>query len=292
MKIKIIKILSKPKIIIPISVIIGAIILLFGLRYVGQAPIVNVSNDNSIVTRGDSIDLSFVKSGKLENVSVSLGQYVKKGDVIARLSSPDALGAINQAKGALNLAQAEYASLNSQYQTTKKQQDQIVENNYNTLLSSSLDGEPSKQTDNDLVVSGTYTCGKEGNYKIKSYRSSDNDSGYSFVYSGLENGVQSVKYENAVPLGNCGLSVKFVINEQFDDSVDWSIDIPNTKSTNYILNKNNYDLSIITREKILSDLAVSIGDNNEEMSISHAKVLEMFLFLLELLQYTLQGILQ
>ncbi len=162
--------------------------------------------------------------------------------------------------------------MNSQYKTTKKQQDKIVENNYQTLLSNGLEGTPDKQTDNKVLISGTYTCGKEGSYNIDPYRSSDSDTGYSFNYSGLESGVSAVKYENAIPLGKCGLQIKFVKGDYFNENINWAVNIPNTSSDTYLANKNTYDLSVTTREKILSDLATNIGGDNQEMSVARAQV--------------------
>ncbi len=266
-------ILSKPKIVIPISAILGVIAVVTGYRYIGKAPAVNMkSNEIPTTLNNKGVDLSFIKSGKIESVFVKEGQEVKKGEILVKLSATDSLGQVSQAKGALDLAEAQYASLNSQYKTTKKQQDMIVENNYQTMLSSGLEGTPDKQTDNKIIISGTYTCGKEGSYKIDPYRSSDSDTGYSFNYGGLESGVSSVKYENAIPLGKCGLQIKFVKGDYFNDNINWTVDIPNTKSSTYLANKNVYDLSVTTREKVLSDLATNIGSDNQEMSVARAQV--------------------
>lgn len=273
MKNKIKKILSKPKIVIPVFFIIGIFATIIGFRYIGQAPVVNIKNSENIpIASGDGIDLSFIKTGKIESVLVSEGQEVKKGDILAKLSATDVEGTISQAKGALDLAEAQYSSLNSQYKTTKKQQDMIVLNNYQTMLSGGLEGTPDKQTDNKVVISGTYTCGKEGMYNIDPYKSSDSDTGYSFTYSGLESGVSAVKYENAIPLGKCGLQIKFVRGDYFNENINWTVNIPNTNSATYLANKNTYDLSVTTREKILSDLATNIGSDNQEMSVARAGV--------------------
>jgi multidrug resistance efflux pump len=274
MKQKVIKVLSKPKKVIPIVVLIGIAIIILGLNFIGRAPKINIENNNLISEQlSGNIDLSFAKSGRLENVLVKVGQAVRKGEVLARLSDPTAQGTISQTKGALDLAEAQYASLNSQYKTTKKQQDLIVENAYRTLLSSGLEGIPSRQTVDKAVITGTYSCAKEGSYFINSYASSDNDTGHSFNYSGLENGTASVKYENSVALGNCGLQIKWIhTSDYFDDNIDWTVEIPNTKSASYLANKNAYELALATREKILSDLATNIGTDNAEMSVAKAQV--------------------
>jgi multidrug efflux pump subunit AcrA (membrane-fusion protein) len=276
MKNKFLKILSKPQIVIPSFTLIGIIITIFFYGQVGKAPAIDIKgqeNMNPVLESGTNINLSFPKSGRVKEVSVVVGQKVYKGQVLAKLLSPDGEGAVSQAKGALELAEAQYSSLNSQYASTKKQQDLIVDNAYRALLSAGLEAIPDEQTSNSATVTGTYTCGKEGSYTIDPYRSSDGDTGYSFQYSGLESGTASVKYKNSVPFGNCGLQIKWAETTYFDDSIDWTINIPNKKSSSYITYKNAYDLAVETREKVLSDLAVTIGkEDSTEVSVAKAQV--------------------
>ncbi len=274
MKQKIEKILSKPKTIILITSILGIIILIIGLKYVGKAPVITEKIKPSIELKSEkTIDLSFPKSGRLESILVEIGQNVKKGDILAKLSAPDALGTISQTKSALDLAEAQYKLLNTQYKTTKIQQDLIVENAYQTLLSNGIEGVPSEQNLNIPIISGTYTCKKEGSYIINPYASSDSDSGYSFKYSGIENGIAPVKYDNPIALGNCGLQIKFnKTTNSFDGTINWTIEIPNKKSSVYLVNKNNYELALANREKVLTDLSTNIGDNTEDNSVARAQV--------------------
>ena len=275
MKNKFLKVLSQPKIVISVFTVLGIIVLAFAYRFVGKAPIVNINpkvENSSVVASGSNINLSFPKSGRIKEVSVQNGQKVSKGQILAKLSAPDSEGAVSQAKGALELAEAQYSSLNSQYASTKKQQDLIVNNAYKALLSNGLEAIPDDQTSNQVTISGSYTCGKEGSYTIKPYRSGDSDTGYSFEYKGLENGTSSVKYKNSVPLGECGLQIKWAETTSFDSFIEWTINIPNKKSSTYLTYKNAYDLAVETREKVLSDLAFTIGNENNETSVAKAQV--------------------
>jgi len=270
---KILKFLSKPKMVIPVALIVGVFVIIIGFKLVGNGPKVEIENQDVAHQKlNGNIDLSFSKGGKLESVLVKKGQEVKKGDVLAKISAPDALGVISQTKGALDLAEAQFSSLNSQYKTAKKQQDLLVSNAYNTLLSDGLEGIPDKQTSVGPIISGTYTCGKEGSYELDPYKSSDNDSGYSINFSGLENGVISLKYETPVLLGNCGLQIKWTKADYFDDHIKWKIEIPNTRSAKYLVNKNAYELAIANRDKTLSDLAYNINNGSEEVSVAQAQV--------------------
>ncbi len=269
------KILENPKITITLFAVLAIVIVSVLYPAIGLPPKVDVSKIQSSSRSfllGMTVNLSFPKSGRLESVAVKVGDKVRAGDILARLSAPDVEGAVAQAKGALDLAKAQYASLNSQYETAKAQQDLLVRNAYRTLLSSSLEAVPQRQTKNVGVVSGTYTCDKEGSYILDPYRSADNDSGYSFNYSGLETGTASVKYDSPIPLATCGLQIKFIHNESFDDITNWTIDIPNTKSASYLANKNAYDLAMTNRDKVLSDLAQTIGSSTHDTSVSSAQI--------------------
>ena len=275
MKNKIVKTLSKPKTIVPVFAVLAVIVLALTYSRIGNPPKVTLnSTENSVSTLNSSntINLSFPKNGRVGDVLVKVGDVVHKGDVLAKLDAPDALGLVSQAKGALDLAEAEYASLNLQYKNAKKQQDLLVENAYKTLLSSGLTGEPNKQTQNSISISGTYTCDKEGSYNLDLYGSADNDTGLSFKYSGLESGVTSVKYDNPIPLGSCGLQIRFNKVVPFDTNINWTINIPNEKSSVYLANKNAYELALNTREKVLSELETTLVSGNGQMSIEQAKV--------------------
>jgi len=275
MKNKIIKILSKPKVTIPTFAIIAIMILAYSFNRVGRAPIVNISPDINKIAISSSlnvINLSFPKGGRLEQVSVVNGQSVVKGEVLAKLVSTDVEGTVAAAKGALELAEAQYSSLNLQYKNTKSQQDLIVKNAYQTLLSSGLEGTPSVQDANIPIISGTYSCDKEGTYEVDPYSSGDTDTGVSFDYKGLESGNASVKYNNAVALGNCGLQIKFNKVNSFNPNTKWTIDIPNTKSAVYLMNKNAYELALETRDKVLSELSKTIGTDTGDTSVAKAAV--------------------
>jgi multidrug efflux pump subunit AcrA (membrane-fusion protein) len=267
------QLLSKPKSFLPIFALVVLVLSAVLYRNIGIAPGIpaNIGVADSLTTPDGNISLSFAKNGRVEAVLVKERDFVKKGEVLARLSAPDALGTVNQAKGALALAQAQYASLNVTYANTKNQQDTMVDNAYKILLSSALEGTPSIQDSNVPVISGTYTCGKEGVYILKPYSSGDNDTGFSFNYSGLETGTAGVKYDNPVPLGVCGLQIKFIHVTNFNANTVWTINIPNTKSSVYLANKNAYDLAVSTREKILADISTQIGNSNDS-SVAKAQV--------------------
>jgi multidrug efflux pump subunit AcrA (membrane-fusion protein) len=271
------KILHKPKVVVPVVIVIALIVGVVASTYIGRTPRI----DLSIIASGDSIstaptesdlnsfDLAFPKTGRVASISVAVGSTVKKGDVIASLEAADALGTVNQTKGALELAKAQYASLDLQYANVKKQQDVLVTNAYRTLLSSGLRPIASKKDstnnlpiDNGQIptITGTYSCDKEGSYKISPYYSGS-QTGYSFTFDGIEKGSGDVTYYTPQPLGKCGLFITFPSGYSSSDFMTWVIDIPNIKSDSYVTNKNAYDAAVATRDQVLKQFEANLGQN-------------------------------
>lgn len=265
--------IHKPRVVIPVGVVIALIVGVFAYNAVGRAPVVTLQTDastaSSSVSSTGTYALSFLKTGRLATLSVKTGDTVKQGEVLATLDAGDALGALNQAKGALELAKAQLASLNVQYANTKITQDTLVNNAYRTLLSSGLtavahnrDGDSLAVVDSNQApqITGTYTCGKEGSYSIEPYASGA-ASGYSFTYHGLETGSGEITNYTTQALGTCGLSVQFPAGYHLG-YVTWVITIPNTNSAAYIASKNAYDSAVATRDQVLKQLAESLGTNS------------------------------
>jgi multidrug resistance efflux pump len=257
---------NNPKLAIPVVLVVVAVAGFFIFRSVGKAPVVNIPTSNNvasgtIVTQStaNSVDLAFAASGRVANVDVNVGDRVTKGEVLATLDTSAASGTVTQARGALELAQAQYASLDVQYANAKQQQDVLVENAYRTMLSSGLAAIPSVQDDSHIpTISGTYTCDTNGSYVITPY-SSEANSGYSFKYSGLESGTGEITFSTPQPLGTCGLYITF--QQGFSAATNWTVTIPNTESADYVTNKNNYDLAVATRDQVLSQYAANLGQN-------------------------------
>ena len=116
MKNKIIKLLEKPKIIMPILIIFSIIAGVLAYMFVGHPPVITFDykdeSDSSLSLQnfkdGETISLAFPKSGRISNVYIKAGDIVTKGQTLAELSSGDALGAVNQARATLDIAKANY----------------------------------------------------------------------------------------------------------------------------------------------------------------------------------------
>lgn len=215
------------------------------------------------VTSQVDLSLGFKRSGTIEEIPVSLGQSVKKGQVLARLSLDAEDANLTKARGALLKAEAEYEKelsvsgseglLELELQNEKVRQDQLVENAYRKLLSSDLEAIPDGYDDfgEAPTIGGSYVCDEEGEYEIDLYSSSA-DSGYSFTITGLETGTGTVLTESSDKLGSCGLTITFP--EGFDRNAVWVVEIPNTQGDSYADNLGSYELALATRESTISEL--------------------------------------
>jgi len=209
-----------------------------------------------------SADLGFPATGRVSGIFVKEGDVVEAGDLLATLGS-GSLAAERQRLSA-NLASAVAAQSEVQngptgearavtqstidqartalQQTTAtellKVRNALVALRSSNLAAYTLDEEENAPAP---TISGSYTCAEEGTYGLEIYRSST-DSGYSFRISGLETGNYTVSYDQPTPFGDCGLLIQFTTAGSYANS-EWTIDIPNTRSSSYLTLKNTYELA-------------------------------------------------
>lgn len=218
---------------------------------------------SGIAEADQTADLAFSVPGIVEKVMVRTGDYVEAGTILATLETSALQADRKEAQSSLDSALAERAKLLAgpttqsravtaetvatsklNYDNTQENETEKIRNAYRTLLSSDLEAIP-KNANNDAVaptVSGTYSCASEGEYKIEVYESKA-PSGYSYRLSGLESGIYSVTTEHASLFGDCGLQIQFDTTSDYTNT-NWTIQIPNSKATSYITNKNAYELTV------------------------------------------------
>jgi multidrug resistance efflux pump len=278
MKHKIIHILSKPGRVLPATALLAIIAGFFIYKNVGVAPVVSMKED-AIKTasilgeyrNGDEVNLAFPKGGRVNAVPVKVGDAVVKGQVLASLDAVDAEGMVNQARGALAVAQANYDKIlngasgpdidvlkaavdraQSNYDKTKETQDVAVKNAYFNLLNSTIEAYPTNGTSDYVapVISGTYNSGKEGDINLHIFNSSGG-SGVAFSASGMATGTGQINLINEQPIGDSGLYIKFQNSMQIQYD-DWTITIPNRKAPNYLSNLNAFQSALRVRDQMVA----------------------------------------
>ncbi len=284
MKHKILHILNKPTQVIGVTAVLALIAGAFIYRYVGVAPEVHIEEGikktASLVggyRDGDEVNLAFPKGGRVNEVTVKVGDHVHKGDVLAQLDAIDAEGMVNQARGALAVAQANYEKTlsgatgadidvlkaavdraQSNLDKTKETQNIAVKNAYFNLLNSTIQAFPSDGTSDDSapVISGTYNLGTVGDINLEFFHSTGG-SGVAFRASGMATGTGQINLINEQPIGDSGLYVKFKDSMQIQNE-HWTISIPNKKAPNYLANLNAYQSAFRVRDQMVSDAQAAL----------------------------------
>ncbi len=286
MKNKIIKTLESPKKVIAVTLLIAVIIAFFVYKNVGYAP-KNINQDteaslgNSRVQlkNGETTDLAFPKSGRVNIVNIKPGDTVKKGQILASLDSTDAQGALeiakanyqkvlNGATGAdVEVTKASVKTAQVNLDTVTAQQNLAVENAYKNLLNSNLEAIPRDDYNNSdyvaPVISGTYLLGKEGAINLELYNSAG---GTSFSASGLAEGSGMNNMNISEPIGNSGLYIKFT-SAQTINQTKWVINIPNKKATNYLANYNAYQTALQSQKNAVALAQASLDQANSALAL-------------------------
>lgn len=240
------------------------------------------------ITSKTDVSLSFKESGVISELPVTVGDRVKKGDVLAVLNQSFAKAKVTTARGALLAAEAKYQKTDrsskaevdiamrkyqkalSDLELGKTKQRLVVENAYRTLLSDSLVAVPDSTDDSTEapIISGTYTGGIPGTYAIHLYASAAN-SGMSFRTAGLEDGYSGeVNTQNPVPLGSKGLYITFP--ETFSAGDVWIITIPNSLSVNYLANYTNYTEAVETEKSTILSLETELALAKSELELARS----------------------
>ncbi|MDQ5962579.1 MAG: HlyD family secretion protein [Patescibacteria group bacterium] len=222
----------------------------YSVKQVTRSTIVeNVAGEGQIVAN-NQITLKPVVSGNLSSVYVQNGQFIKKGTKIASIYSYDAIKAVRDAKLSLDQAKLSLSKLKqgpdnlqsvqienaiAQAEESKKSQELTLTNARKTYLNSNLAVTPKYSFATTIpTLGGSYTCESEGTYTVRVF-------GDQFQYYGLEIGSGYVG-NSGVPqaLGVCGLTLTFESGKDYANG-DWNITIPNTLSTSYTSNQNQYN---------------------------------------------------
>lgn len=288
---------SQKKVYIPIIIIV-AIVVIFLFRNGNDVTLTKVESNygNLIqtvkatgqVTSVTDLDLSFKKQGIVKSISVAVGSKVKKGQVLASLSSGSESADLSRARASVAVAEAklkkvlegatseEITLARVSLETAKTDlanatntQNTLVRNAYSNLLNSNIEAVSSNTNDNKTppTVSGTYNLGKEGSITLSVYNTG---SGVLFSASGLISGAGAVSTTNPQKIGDSGLYILFPSSSDMAGST-WIIDIPNKKASDYLTNQNAYDSAIKTKDAVLSSAQSLVNQREAELSLKQAE---------------------
>ncbi len=302
------KLLESPKIILSITLIIAVIIgynsytshnkILSERFSKNSVPTIIEAKNN---TPMQDLTLAFPVGGRIKNVSVKIGDKVKAGAFLASLDAENAIGAVNQAKAAYSSVQNAYEKLVNGTSTPDIEIARVALNNAKNAYNNTVAGQKvlvtnaiSSMNNADLtaisttnntvdfsspIISGTYTGTEEGIYTITIYGTGN---GNYFSASGLENGNGFVG-TLAVPLGTRGLYIQFP-NNFSSNNAEWTITIPNKKSSTYLSYHSAYQLALQNQTQAITTAQGAVdaaqasldqkitGARSEDLAIAKAQV--------------------
>jgi multidrug efflux pump subunit AcrA (membrane-fusion protein) len=215
---------------------------------------VNVVNGGA-VTAGTKI-LSFDKSRANVNVQSSRVKISK-----ANLD-------LNQIKENLNDPNTSIRNLDQQVKNLNISLSQFRDNKidtYRDFLNKDLKLEPESSSEigsNTPLVTGYYNNSKEGEYKIEVYPSAA-DSGYSFRYSGLSSGTETIYLNAPIAIGDFG--IELVFSGVIKGKSQWVLALPNTYSSSYLKNKEDYKKLIIDLDKKIQSLKIELDNAQQSL---------------------------
>ncbi len=300
------KFLTKKRIIWSIIILAVAGLIIFSYINKKNAPNTNIQTDTvkkqdieqTVLTTGQVVSkidlgLSFQGSGVVRQIRVKEGDKVRSGQVLATLDQASAGASLTSALGSLAQAEANYqkvlsgasneqiivaqkaveaaeTTLNNaktNLESIKQQQAVLVKNTYNALLNTTpaLAAGPSNRSSANPVISGTYTGAGQGQYKLTIFMAGNT----SYIISGLGSGTGPIPFNasSLVSIGN-GLFIQFPAGTYYPDDY-WTIDIPNTKATNYLTNLSAHQSALETERTTLSTSEAQV--RNAEIALEQAK---------------------
>ncbi len=278
---------KKKFIIILVALLVGLFFILKPKTSSKDVTVIPVENRTLIstvkasgkVTSVVDLELSFKKSDLVETVNVSVGEKVKKGQILATLKNQSEQGMVTQARGALarilegatteeeKIAEVLLENAQIDLANVQKTQERNIRNAQRTLLSSSLQARPKSsladQTVPSPTVFGSYTGETEGSYLVTVYPSTG---GYAFYTSGLASITGSVSASNTISINN-GLSLQFPVNFNLGSNTTWTIDIPNKESLLYTTNLNNYESVKVAAETAIASAQALVLQRQAELAL-------------------------
>lgn len=232
------------------------------------------------VTSKIDLGLSFSASDVVRSVSVSVGDKVWKGQILAQLDNQSEYASLKSAQAKYSkveegtsseevaVAQAQLNSAKSDLASKKRVQDTLVTSAYRDLLNA--DTTPlldSGSSTTSPTITGTYSGSVEGSYEIKIFPTS---SGGYFVFSGLESGTGGISTTTPVALGTKGLFITFPTNYSSNTSSTWTIMLPNKKSANYLTRLNAYEEALQNRDSVIAAADAVVAEREAGLALKKA----------------------
>jgi len=267
-----------------VVILLVVILLLRGGQRTAESFTVKRTNViQSVILSGDVVtsdraDLGFSASGRVGRIFVKNNEIVSPGTILAQLEIGDLIAERKIKELNLKTTGVDLEGAEENLKKVQSLEDTKVANAYRTLLSQDLALVPWPNT-YDLttpLVSGAYT-GAEGEYRIRIYEKSINDTRLTLRTFGLEEGELRIDNNGIIPLGTKGLFIEFPDDVDSYKDTDWRLVIPNPRGASYSANLSAYqaakdarDLAVAAAERAYAKIRA--GESSSEASIALAEI--------------------
>lgn len=226
------------------------------------------------VVAAQSVDLSFSETGRVARLNVDVGDRAVQGQVLASLPTGTLASELLAAESTLAQTRAESANSQTNLEKITEEQDTLVENAYQKLLSENLTAVPASAsiTASAPTITGRYS-GPEGRYKVVVRSSPQIGDNKQILVFDLETvGAVDIEEDEPSPLGTRGLFISFPDEISEYANTVWYITLPNTRSSTYLANYNAYQEALRTRDKEIASAAEKFSQNNSGLTVSEAEI--------------------
>ncbi len=219
-------------------------------------------------------DVGFETSGIVREVAVAVNDQVYRGQTLVSLSLGTLVAELQSAQAQVAIKRANVANTTINLDAIKEKQDTLVQNALSELLSDDLIAEPQSPsyTQTPPVVSGRYTKGIEGTYKINLKSALQNGETDMYVF-GLEKPEPiRVRDTGATAIGTHGLSILFSGDPSSYHNTIWYITIPNKNGDSYATNYSAYQDALRERDRALDEAQTELRAQESGVSIAEAEL--------------------
>lgn len=217
-------------------------------------------------------ELAFEVSGRVTDLGVNVGDPVKQGDVLVRLDTAELQADLMDAQAQVAIKEASLENAEINLSDVAAQQDVIVENARQTLVSADLEAVSSLSTSTITAptITGNYS-GPQGRYKVVINRGPSDLQPVVRTF-GIEETSGQLSQERSERLGSYGLYIS--VEDSLENYIDtiWFIDIPNTRGSSYTTNLAVYEKALRDREVALTTAESSLNQGERDTSIALAEL--------------------
>lgn len=227
------------------------------------------------VVASDTVDLSFAETGRVANIAVAVGDKVTRGQRLANLSTDTLFSELAAAEASLAQTRAQNQNTETNLDKVKKEQDTLVASAYANLLSNDLVAVPVSNNTSATppTITGRYNGGTEGMYKLLVAKDLTSSSRWKISTFGIEKTRDiEVLNDEATQLGTHGLFVSFPAEMAAYSNTDWTVSIPNTRSSTYLSVYNAYQEALRTRDRQVSSAESELVSGGAGSSVSQAEI--------------------